>query len=88
MNEQMRSFRDLNANELRYADTAAQCRRAGDRRAITRISSSSTSIRITTRPRPFKEIAQYIEDPVMRQESKYQGMSRGGITSESAPIRR
>ncbi|WP_295849586.1 amidohydrolase family protein [Tardiphaga sp.] len=29
----------------------------------------------------FGEIAEYIEDPVLRQEAKYQGMSRGGVTS-------
>lgn len=29
----------------------------------------------------FTEIAQYIEDPVMRAEALYQGMSRGGVTS-------
>ena len=31
----------------------------------------------------FKEIAEYIEDPVMRYEAKFQGTSRGGITSEN-----
>jgi len=29
----------------------------------------------------FSEIAQYIDDPVLRREALYQGMSRGGITS-------
>lgn len=29
----------------------------------------------------FQEIAEYIEDPVLRLEAKYQGMSRGGVTS-------
>ena len=29
----------------------------------------------------FPEIAQFIEDPVLRSEALYQGMSRGGITS-------
>jgi predicted TIM-barrel fold metal-dependent hydrolase len=29
----------------------------------------------------FMEIAEYIEDPVLRHEAKYQGMSRGGISS-------
>ncbi|MBN9060805.1 MAG: amidohydrolase [Rhizobiales bacterium 65-9] len=29
----------------------------------------------------FQEIANYIEDPVLRMEAKYQGMARGGITS-------
>jgi uncharacterized protein len=29
----------------------------------------------------FQEIADYIDDPVLRQEAKFQGMARGGITS-------
>jgi len=29
----------------------------------------------------FSEIADYIEDPVLRREAKFQGMSRGGLTS-------
>ena len=29
----------------------------------------------------FYEIAEYIDDPVLRQEAKFQGMSRGGIAS-------
>jgi predicted TIM-barrel fold metal-dependent hydrolase len=29
----------------------------------------------------FQEIAEYIEDPVLRAEAKYQGMARGGVTS-------
>ena len=29
----------------------------------------------------FSEIAEYIEDPVLRREAKFQGMARGGITS-------
>ncbi|MER2536458.1 MAG: amidohydrolase family protein [Rhizobiaceae bacterium] len=29
----------------------------------------------------FQEIAEYIDDPVLRLEAKYQGMARGGITS-------
>jgi predicted TIM-barrel fold metal-dependent hydrolase len=29
----------------------------------------------------FNEIAQYIEDPVLRSEAQFQGMSRGGVTS-------
>lgn len=29
----------------------------------------------------FSEIAEYIDDPVLRLEAKYQGMARGGITS-------
>lgn len=29
----------------------------------------------------FQEIAQYIQDPVLRMEAQYQSMSRGGITS-------
>ena len=31
----------------------------------------------------FKEIAEYIDDPVMRYEAKFQGHSRGGFTSET-----
>jgi predicted TIM-barrel fold metal-dependent hydrolase len=31
----------------------------------------------------MKEIAQYVENPVLRHEMLFQGMSRGGITSES-----
>lgn len=29
----------------------------------------------------FQEIAEYIDDPVLRMEAKYQGMARGGVTS-------
>lgn len=29
----------------------------------------------------FREIAEYIDDPVLRQEAKFQGMARGGVTS-------
>ncbi|MBD0417446.1 amidohydrolase family protein [Oryzicola mucosus] len=29
----------------------------------------------------FQEIAEYIDDPVLRLEAKYQGMARGGVTS-------
>jgi uncharacterized protein len=29
----------------------------------------------------FQEIAEYIDDPVLRQEAKFQGMARGGIAS-------
>jgi predicted TIM-barrel fold metal-dependent hydrolase len=31
----------------------------------------------------FKEIAGYIRNPVLREEARYQGMSRGGITSDN-----
>jgi hypothetical protein len=31
----------------------------------------------------FKEIAEYIDDPVMRFEAKFQGHSRGGFTAET-----
>src|SRR6202034_1653769 len=31
----------------------------------------------------FKEIAEYIDDPVMRYEAKFQGHSRGGFTAET-----
>ena len=29
----------------------------------------------------YKEICEYMEDPVMRHKAKYQGMARGGIPS-------
>jgi uncharacterized protein len=31
----------------------------------------------------FKEISDYVDDPVLRHEFRYQGMSRGGVGSES-----
>src|ERR1700749_2255831 len=31
----------------------------------------------------FKEISAYIRNPVLREEARFQGMSRGGITSEN-----
>jgi predicted TIM-barrel fold metal-dependent hydrolase len=30
----------------------------------------------------FKEISEYIDDPVLRYEAKFQGMTRGGVTSD------
>ena len=38
------------------------------------------STAITTRPNPSSQICEYIEDPVMRDQAKYQGFGGAGIT--------
>ena len=37
----------------------------------------------TVETESFKEISAYIRNPVLREEARFQGMSRGGITSEN-----
>src|SRR3954452_10656438 len=82
MNEHMRSFRDLSPNEL---DTRTLLRNAAEQAAARHYENffiaDVDSHHYETEA--VKEIAQYIENPVLRQEMLFQGMSRGGITSES-----
>jgi predicted TIM-barrel fold metal-dependent hydrolase len=82
MNEHLRSFRDLSPNEL---DTRTLLRNAADQ-AVARHYEDFFIADVDSHhyeTEAIKEIAQYIENPVLRHETLFQGMSRGGITSES-----
>ena len=82
MNEHMRSFRDLSPQEL---DTRTLLRNAADQ-AVARHYEDFFIADVDSHhyeTEAIKEIAQYIENPVLRHETLFQGMSRGGITSES-----
>ena len=82
MNEHTRSFRDLLATSF---DTARCCATPPSRRS----SASYEDFFIVDvdshhyETEAFKEIAEYIEDPVLRHEAQVPGHSRGGITSET-----
>jgi hypothetical protein len=82
MNEHMRSFRDLAAHEL---DTRTLLRNAAEQ-GVQRHYEDFFIADVDSHhyeTEAIKEIAQYIENPVLRHETLFQGMSRGGITSES-----
>src|SRR4051794_11873793 len=82
MNEHTRSFRDLADSEF---DTRTLLRNAVDQ-ANDRHYEDFFIVDVDSHhyeTEAIKEIAQFIEDPVLRQEMTFQGMSRGGITSES-----
>ena len=82
MNEHTRSFRDLSAETF---DTRTLLKNAAeqaiDRRYEDFFIADVDSHHYETEA--FKEIAEFIEDPVLRHEAKFQGTSRGGISSES-----
>jgi predicted TIM-barrel fold metal-dependent hydrolase len=82
MNDQsMQSFRDLSLAEL---DTTTLLKNAA-RQAEERNYDDFLIIDCDAHhyeTEAFQEIAEYIADPVMRYEAKFQGTSRGGITSE------
>jgi uncharacterized protein len=82
MNKHVHNFRDLANEEF---DTRTLLRNAADQ-AITRHYEDFLIVDVDSHhyeTEAFKEIAEYIESPVLRREALYQGMSRGGITSES-----
>jgi hypothetical protein len=81
-NRASRDFRDLATEEF---DTRTLLRNAQDQ-AIARKYEDFLIVDTDSHhyeTEAFKEIAEYIDDPVMRFEAKFQGHSRGGITSES-----
>src|SRR3984957_5386191 len=77
-----RDFRDLASEEF---DTRTLLRNAAnqaiDRKYEDFLIVDTDSHHYETEA--FKEIAEYIEDPVMRYEAKFQGHSRGGFTAET-----
>ena len=77
-----RDFRDLASEEF---DTRTLLRNAADQ-AIARKYEDFLIVDTDSHhyeTEAFKEIAEYIDDPVMRYEAKFQGHSRGGFTSET-----
>ena len=77
-----RDFRDLASEEF---DTRTLLRNAVDQ-AIARKYEDFLIVDTNSHhyeTEAFKEIAEYIDDPVMRFEAKFQGHSRGGFTSET-----
>jgi predicted TIM-barrel fold metal-dependent hydrolase len=81
MTPDMSAFRDLANEEF---DTRTLLRNAADQAAIRNYDDllivDVDSHHYETEA--FKEIAEYIDDPVLRYEAKFQGMTRGGVTSE------
>ena len=81
-NQANRDFRDLASEEF---DTRTLLRNAVEQ-AIARKYEDFLIVDTDSHhyeTEAFKEIAEYIEDPVMRYEAKFQGHSRGGFTSET-----
>lgn len=80
-NKANQDFRDLASEEF---DTRTLLRNAAEQAIVRKYEDflivDTDSHHYETEA--FKEIAEYIEDPVLRHEAKYQGTSRGGITSE------
>jgi predicted TIM-barrel fold metal-dependent hydrolase len=82
MNEQSKNFRDHAPGEF---DTRTLLRNAVDQ-AIDRHYEDFFIADVDSHhyeTEAFKEIAGYIENPVLRHEALFQGMARGGITSET-----
>ena len=80
MNEHMRSFRDLSVETY---DTRTLLRNAAQQ-AIERKYEDIFIVDVDSHhyeTEAFQEIAQFIESPVLRNEAKFQGTSRGGISS-------
>ena len=74
------SFRDLSQEEFDTTTLLANAeRQAKQRRYEDFLIVDVDSHHYETEA--FAEIAEYIQDPVLRHEAKFQGMSRGGITS-------
>jgi predicted TIM-barrel fold metal-dependent hydrolase len=80
--EAQRDFRDLASEEF---DTRTLLRNAADQAVVRKYEDflivDTDSHHYETEA--FKEIAEYIDDPVMRYEAKFQGHSRGGFTAET-----
>jgi predicted TIM-barrel fold metal-dependent hydrolase len=82
MNEHTRSFRDLATEGF---DTRTLLKNAAEQ-AIERRYEDLFIVDVDSHhyeTEAFKEIAEFIEDPVLRHEAKFQGTSRGGISSET-----
>ena len=82
-NQANRDFRDLAGEEF---DTRTLLRNAAEQAVVRKYEDflivDTDSHHYETEA--FKEIAEYIDDPVMRYEAKFQGHSRGGFTSEDS----
>jgi predicted TIM-barrel fold metal-dependent hydrolase len=80
--EAQRDFRDLASEEF---DTRTLLRNAADQAVVRKYEDflivDTDSHHYETEA--FKEIAEYIDDPVMRYEAKFLGHSRGGFTAET-----
>lgn len=73
-------FRDVNADHFNSTEHLANA----DRQSIKRGYEDFLIVDVDSHhyeTEAFKEIAEYIPDPVIRQEAMFQGMSRGGISS-------
>ena len=82
MNVHANNFRDLAAAEF---DTTTLLAHAAEQ-AIERRYEDFSIVDVDCHhyeTEAFNEILQYMDDPVLRHEAKYQGMARGGITSDN-----
>ena len=80
MNTQITNFRDLAVEEF---DTTTLLEHAAQQ-AIDRKYEDFLIVDVDSHhyeTESIQEIAEYMDDPVMRHETRYQGMARGGITS-------
>src|SRR5919197_3762790 len=83
MNKTIHNFRDLGNEEfdtrvlLRNAAQQAKDRKYDDFFIVDTDSHHYEQ-------EAFKEIAEFIENPILRHEAKVQGMSLGGIVSDNA----
>src|SRR5882757_5590273 len=80
MNGSGPSYRDVNLNEF---DTTQALAHAADQ-AIARRYEDFQIVDVDSHhyeTESFGEISEYIDDPVLRHEAKFQGMARGGIAS-------
>ena len=80
MNTQITNFRDLAVEEF---DTTTLLEHAAQQ-AIDRKYEDFLIVDVDSHhyeTESIQEIADYMDDPVLRHETKYQGMARGGITS-------
>ena len=87
-NQANRDFRDLAGEEF---DTSTLLRNAADQAVAAQIRGlPDRRHRLAPlRNEAFKEIVEYIDDPVMRDQAKYQGHSRAAASPRRpAPIRR
>ncbi len=80
MNTQITNFRDLAVEEFDTTTLLAHAaQQAIDRKYEDFLIVDVDSHHYETEA--IAEIAEYMDDPVLRHETKYQGMARGGITS-------
>src|SRR5262245_36095650 len=82
MNEMSKDIRDLATEEF---DTRTLLKNA-NQQAIDRRYEDFFIVDVDSHhyeTESFKEITNYIRNPVLRDEARYQGMTRGGITTEN-----